>query len=59
MKSINEFLNEGKQKDMNDLSSYISQLSKELESEKNPKAKKLIQSDLDETKEKLEKLKAK
>ena len=59
MKSINEFLNEGKQKDMNDLSSYISQLSKELESEKNPKTKKLIQSDLDETKEKLEKLKAK
>jgi len=54
---LEESVNEGKQRDMNNMSQYIIDLNNDLSHEENPKRKKLIQGDIEEAKKKLAKLK--
>tara|TARA_B110000444_G_C18454874_1_gene417451 strand:- start:68 stop:385 length:318 start_codon:yes stop_codon:yes gene_type:complete len=50
-------MNEGKQRDMNNMAMYLIDLHKELEAETNPKFIKFIEKDIEEAKKKLDNIK--
>ena len=50
-------MNEGKQRDMNNMAMYLIRLNKELEAETNPKFIKFIEKDIEEAKKKLDNIK--
>ena len=50
-------MNEGKQRDMNNMAMYLIDLHKELEAETNPKFIKFIEKDIEKAKKKLENIK--
>lgn len=54
-----QFLNEGAQRDMNNLAMYLIDLNKELAAETNPKTIKFIKKDIERVKADLEKIKSK
>jgi len=54
-----QFLNEGAQRDMNNLAMYLIDLNKELAAETNPKTIKFIKKDIEKAKADLEKIKSK
>ena len=59
VESVNESVNEGAQRDMNNLAMYLIDLNKELAAETNPKTIKFIKKDIERVKADLEKIKSK